>query len=246
LNFETGKPAVLEPLFVMPERYFKNPLSGTHIETLDPTQMDAVLELQQKVAASIPEELFECDNASFYSELFKGKGRILGLFHQREIVACSVISLPGSHSPDNLGRHINLEKEQLERVVNLESAYVDPSYQGRGIAKLLSAMQLEFATQLGKRHALSTASPANLYSLKNLFSLGFSIRYICKKYENKIRCIMYRDLLKLNNKDDFKTDFQGQWVPFANLATQKNLLRKGYRGVSVKGTLKDFLIFYCK
>lgn len=230
----------------MLERYFKDPPPGTHIEALNHTQMDALLELQQKVADSIPGELFECDDASFYFELFKGKGRVLGLFDQKELLACSVISFPGSRSSDNLGRHLHLGKKQLELAVNLESAYVHPSYQAQGIARLLSTAQLEFATRVGKRHALSTASPANLYSLKNLFSLGFDIRKICKKYGNKIRCIMYRDLLELNAKNYSNGSSKGQWIPFADLADQRDLLNEGYRGVRVKGTLKNFLIYYYK
>jgi len=230
----------------MPERYLKDPPSGTHIEALNRRHLDTILELQQNVAASMPEDLFECDDASFYCELWKGKGRILGLFDQKTLVACSVISLPGSRSPDNLGKHINLEKEQLERVVNLEAAYVHPTCQGQGIAALLSAMQLDFATRLGKRHALSTASPANLYSLKNLFSLEFSIRNICKKYGNKIRCIMYKNLVESNAIHNSKDGSQGEWIPSADLDVQKKLLKEGYRGVSVKGTIRDFKIYYCK
>jgi GNAT superfamily N-acetyltransferase len=230
----------------MLEPDYKDLPPGTHIETLNLAHLDAVLELQHHVAASMAEELFECDDASFYSELFEGKGRILGLFDQKKLLACSVISLPGSGSPDNLGKHINLEKKQLERVVNLESAYVHPSYQRQGIAGLLSAMQLDFAIRLGKRHALSTVSPSNLYSLKNLFSLEFSIRDICKKYGVKIRCIMYRNILKSKCFHDSKNNSSGKWIPYMDLEAQKILLRKGYRGVKVKGTTNDFLVYYIK
>ncbi len=231
---------------VMPELYHKDPPSGSHIEILNHKHLEKVLELQENVAASMPEDLFQCDDASFYSELFEGKGRILGLFNHKKLMACSVISLPGSRSPDNLGKHINLENKQLELVVNLEAAYVHPSCQGQGIAALLSAMQLDFAARLGKQHALSTVSPANFYSLKNLFSLQFSIRNICQKYGNKTRYIMYKQLLKSNVIYKAGSSSRGQWTPSADFSAQKELLKEEYRGVNIKGTIEDFLIYYHK
>ncbi len=218
---------------------------GTNVEPLERRQTAELLELQRKATASLPEEMVQCDGADFYSLLFEGRGRILGLFDGKDLLACSVISWPPPGSPENLGAGVNLDEKQLAYVANLEAAYVLPDLQGRSIAKILSGMQLDYARKMGMRHALSTVSPVNFYSLKNLFSLGFSIRKIAIKYGNKIRYIMYLNLLI--NKDKVENlNSDGLWISFTDLPNQKDLLAKGYEGIDSKGTKDNFSILYAR
>ena len=192
----------------------------------------------------MPEELFECDDAAFYTSLIDGRGRVLGLFDGEALVACSVISWPGPHAPDNLGADIDLDITECGYVANLEAAYMLPSYQGRGIARVLSGTQLAHALELGKRYALSTASPAHLYSLKNLFSLGLRIRKIARKYGTKTRCILYRALAEDPKDTHSGSDREGIWVPARDLERQKELLAQGYEGVRAQGVKEKFSILY--
>jgi GNAT superfamily N-acetyltransferase len=225
-----------EPLTAMPKLTVTNLPDGMHIEALGHAQMDMLLNLQEKVAKSVSKELFECDDAAFYSDLFDGQGRVLGLLDGKTLLACSVISWPGSDSANNLGVEIGLGSEQLSTVANLEAAYVLPGFQGRGIAEILSGKQLDFARQMEKRHILSTASPANLYSLKNLFSLSFRIKKVTEKYGGKIRCIMYRDLSVMGHKETIGDEYKKALVFYDDLKTQKNLLEQGWEGTGVKTT----------
>lgn len=223
---------------------FPNPPCGTHIKPLGSKHMPELLELQETVGATLPEEFLERDDAAYYARLFEGKGRVLGLYDGGNLLAFSVVSWPLSCAVDNLGADIDLDINQRAHVVHLESAYVIPFWQGRGIAKLLSGMQIDFSRQMGKRHALSTVAPGNLYSIKNLFSLGFSIRKIAVKYRYKIRCIMYRNISTYHAEISQNFIPEGLWISSADLAAQRGLLAQGYRGIDVKGTKGDFSIFY--
>lgn len=225
--------------------YDSDPPCGTNIATLTYRQIPDLLELQRKATASLPEAMVQCDDAAFYAGLLEGRGRILGLFDGGVLLACSVISWPSPGSPENLGADVNLNGKQLAQVANLESAYVLPAVQGRGMAKILSGMQLDHATGIGMRHALSTASPLNLYSVKNLFSMGFRIRNIALKYSNKLRYVLYRNLLANDSRSD-RPNSKGVWIPSLDLAAQKDLLAEGYEGINSKGTKENFSILYAK
>ena len=212
---------------------------GANVRVLGHDDMDRLLNLQQRVASTLPEEQFEVDDARFYVRLFRGEGRILGLFDEKRLIACSVIYWPGAESADNLGAELDLNLSQLADVANLEAAYMLPGCQGLGIARKLSGMQLEHAVKIGKRFALSTVSPENLYSIKNLFSLGFSIRKITRKYGTKTRFIMYRGLI-----GEKQTGSEGTWVLGGDLALQSRLLSAGYEGVGAKGDIENWSILY--
>lgn len=218
---------------------------GTNVAPLAHRQIADLLELQRKATAPLPEEMVQCDSEDFYAGVLDGRGRILGLFDDKALLACSVISWPPPGSPDNLGVDICLDEKQLAYVANLEAAYVLPALQGRGIARILSGMQLDYAAMMGMRHALSTVSPANFYSLKNLFSLGFRIRQIAIKYDKKLRYVMYKNIFMTNyTLNDINSD--GLWIAFTDLSSQKDLLTKGYEGIISKGNKDNFLILYIK
>lgn len=88
---------------------------------------------------------------------------------------------PGLH-PYNYGHDLGLRKEDLLRVVHMDTAAVHPDYRGLGLqAKLMYMAELELSGR-GERILLSTVHPENKYSLNNMLRQGFMVQKRVGKY----------------------------------------------------------------
>lgn len=94
-------------------------------------------------------------------------------------------------APINLGYDLELDKEQLPRVVHMDTAAVHPNYRG---LHLQTRLMLHAEQTLGGSILLCTVHPENRYSLQNVMSQGYAIAKQCKKY-GSIRYILRKDIL---------------------------------------------------
>ena len=93
----------------------------------------------------------------------------------------------------NLGNDLGFEKEQLKRVVHMDTAAVHPDYRGLKLqSRLMAAAGSEIAKS-GQRILLCTVHPENQYSLRNVQKLGYQIMKKLEKY-GSVRYILRKDL----------------------------------------------------
>lgn len=93
----------------------------------------------------------------------------------------------------NLGYDLGFDREQLLRVVHMDTAAVHPDYRGRHLqSRLMDFAEEELALTQG-RILLCTIHPENAYSLQNVLKLGYHIEKKLEKY-GSIRFILRKDL----------------------------------------------------
>ena len=93
----------------------------------------------------------------------------------------------------NYGYTIGLKRDELLRVVNMDTAVVHPDYRGMGLQKRLMQYAERELTQGGKRILMCTVHPDNQYSLRNVLSLGFTICKTVPMY-GSVRHVLRKNL----------------------------------------------------
>ncbi len=212
--------------------------------------IDQVLALQQEVYESMDDrQKFVPDPRRFFEEvaLRDGKGRMIGVFVEGEMIAARSISFPGL-SYENLGWELNLDDEDLKRVCHLEASMVRTDFRGNHLQGVMLKPPMEFLQQAGYCMVLCTVSPFNYPSLKNVMDAGLVIRDVKVRggtYGGKLRFLLalnlcrpvhptYTDLCTVQNTD---------------VTVQKSLLSLGYAGYVLQklpGKRKFFAIKYGK
>lgn len=165
---------------------------------LNETHLEKIMELQHIVMSSL-------DNPDFYASIAKEEferqlrdpGIAVGAFLEKELCSYFVMVVPGERS-FNLGRDINLNPEELDKVIHYETAAVHPKYRGNHLQMEMANELKKLVSKNGKwRYTMSTVSPFNYPSLKTVFTeLNLVARKLYLKYGGKLRYILYQDLQK--------------------------------------------------
>ena len=82
----------------------------------------------------------------------------------------------------NYGYDLDFSKEDLLRVINMDSAAVHPDYRGRGLQRRLIQQAEKQLQEEGDHILLCTVHPDNHFSLRNVLSQGYEIRKRDCKY----------------------------------------------------------------
>lgn len=153
--------------------------------------LDDIMLLQERICAAITQpDLFvsTCreENASYlvYPNI------ILGVFDQHRMIAYASLAFPGKQK-DNLGWDLGWEEATVCCCAKLDTIVVDPDYRGHGLQRTLIRHCLAHAKDW-KENAivLTTVSPANQYSLRNVQSEGFQILKRMNKYGGRDRYVL--------------------------------------------------------
>ena len=215
---------------------------------LNKSHIDDVIELENLVVSLLErEELFVKDSKDFFMEkIFDGKGLLIGVFSEGKLVAYRSVSFP-MDSTRNFGKdHKNIPPGELSRVMHLEATVVHPDFRGNSLQEKMSRYALDFGKARGILHVCTTISPYNYPSLKNIMSLGLTVRGLerieNKEYGGKLRFLMtmdFRDKPKILYDDSIS-------VNHSDIEEQKELLRMGYIGYKVQKSDSGFDIIYGK
>lgn len=115
----------------------------------------------------------------------------LALAEERWAAVFSVLH-PGP-DPCNYGYDLGLCREELLRVVHMDTAAVHPDYRGFGLQSHLVQIAEQELSGCGKRILLSTVHPENSFSLNNMLKQGYQIRKRVGKYSSE-RLILRKDI----------------------------------------------------
>lgn len=212
--------------------------------------IDLVLDLQKIVFDTMDDQQkFVPDPREFFEEvaLVPGRGRMIGVFVEGEMIAARSISFPGL-SYENLGWELALDEEDLKRVCHLEASLVRPDFRGNRLQSLMLKPTITYLQEQGYCMVLCTISPFNYPSLKNVMDAGLLIRDV------KVREGVYggklRFLLALNLCRPVEPVFSDVCtVQNTDITVQKSLLALGCAGFSLKkipGDNRFFAIQYGK
>ena len=124
------------------------------------------------------------ENGLGYKAVEKDSGTVAGIF---------IVSLPGMRE-ENLGRDIELAKEELGKVAHMESVAILPSYRGNGLQYALMQQGESDLRKMGYRYLMCTVHPDNSYSRNNVIRQGYEAVLTKEKYGGYIRDILLKKL----------------------------------------------------
>lgn len=93
----------------------------------------------------------------------------------------------------NYGYDLGLPREELLRVINMDTAAVHPDYRGQGLQKLLMQEAEKEIRSMGERILLCTVHPENRFSLQNVLNQGYTIMLKKAKY-GSVRYVLRKDI----------------------------------------------------
>ena len=93
----------------------------------------------------------------------------------------------------NYGYDLGFSEEDLLRVVQMDTAAVDPSYRGLKLQKTLMQRAEQEIREIPGIILLSTIHPDNRYSLNNLLAQDYSVEKKVAKY-GSVRYVLRKDL----------------------------------------------------
>ena len=154
-------------------------------------ELDAIMDLQDRICAAITQpDLFAStcreENASYLTP----PNVIYGVFEQERLIAYASLAFPKDAS-DNLGWDLGWNADTVRRCAKLDTIVVDPDYRGHGLQRTLISHCLSYAKAPDPDcFVLTTVSPANTYSLRNVQSEGFQILKRMTKYGGRDRYVL--------------------------------------------------------
>lgn len=201
------------------------------IELLDKESLIELVDLQECIFTHLKcTDLFVKLSEKEFEEILGEKGVVVGFKVDGRLCGFSGILFPGQRD-DNLGRDIGLTTKELLRVAHLETSGVHPAYRGNDLQRIITSFLIKEAkAREGWEYLMNTVSPFNYPSLLTTVSMKMQIIKLLEKYGGKIRYIFYRNVRK---KEKISPESM-LWVSTEDIAYQKELLDKGYRGYDVR------------
>lgn len=129
-----------------------------------------------------------------------GNNFILGAFDEKKLIAYCSFSIPGD-KPHNLAWDLDWPQDKVCHCAKVDTIVVHPQYRGLGLQQRLLRDAIALAADIpGITVLLTTVSPKNKYSLRNVQAAGFKILIKKLKYGGRERFILGRELFVQENK----------------------------------------------
>lgn len=239
---------------------------------LDYGYLAELLKLQDLVAESLPcKEIFILHEGEYFRQVLSRERSALGVFAGEQLIAFSIIRIPGLSS-ENLGRDINLQEKELGGVAHLQAAAVHPANRGHGLQRKLILAHLAVVEEMGYDHACCTVSPKNPVSLGNYLSCGLAIEGLCPKKHGWWRFILHKKIRRkggsnLPNGSDMQNEEDKHEqanmknvrdmnescaqaamsrISILDIEGQLDLIKRGFKGFSIANKPEGAQIFYGK
>jgi RimJ/RimL family protein N-acetyltransferase len=207
--------------------------------SLSAGNIDAILALQDVIFSSLSamEQSFLLRKSrKFFKKHFAAGNIVLGIVHNGQLVAQSVIVHPTAQNPKTGMVDMALDAKP-EEVTIIQGVVVHPAYQGNRLMTAMVDAWLEIAEKQGRTHAIAEVAVGNYYSwsifLKeglHIHSLGVDPADGTQLYNIHARVA---PLLKRRLTPDFNKASAKDSVKClqADFEAQKKLLSSGHKGV---------------
>ncbi len=102
-------------------------------------------------------------------------GFIIGCYVDSELIACALCDVPGINDIDLLVG-LNIDPVDIKNTYVSGFVMVHPKYRGNSLQLTLLDLRIDIAKSKGKKYIITVAAVDNIYSLKNIESLGFKLK----------------------------------------------------------------------
>ncbi|MGO1580339.1 MAG: hypothetical protein ACTHWZ_02875 [Peptoniphilaceae bacterium] len=207
---------------------------------LEKENLDQVLDLMNKIYEKIEnKETFATDTKKDLEDAIDSGGLVLGVYKEMELLAFRYLRI--EKYEDSIIKNIKNIRIDQEKIVHHESTMVEESIRGRGVQNKTREILEKLMTEKGYKHFLSTVSPDNPYSYRNVFKYNYYIVDLVYAYpdetypEGKKRFLFYR-----NSENNLTFTDQEIILDRREDEKIKEILEAGYLGVNYKD---DNIIF---
>ena len=198
------------------------------IRTLTVNELETIMELQEKVIASLTVASFlQPLSEEEFHFILNGSGSMIGAFHDDRLIAFRAMLEP-EIDEHHLGVDAGLAESELPSVLYSEVTNVDPQYRGNKLQQILGQLLMDHVDKDRHRYVFATVAPFNIASLKDKFTLGMHIISLEKKYGNLLRYTMMKDL-----RGEKKIETLAVVVDMSDVMKQQSLLEDGWIGVGL-------------
>ena len=176
------------------------------------------MELQQHISDTMANpDLFVSTDRSDNRDYLISPNAIFGVYDGERLAAYGSIIF-SNDAPENLGWDLAWNREKLFHTATLDTIVVDPDYRGHGLQRRLTRECLSYARELLPGcNVLTTVSPYNEYSLRNVQAEGFEIQKRLMKYGGHERYILGNIPDPACEYPDFVPSSQAVSLPVENI-----------------------------
>ena len=165
------------------------------IRKLDKSYIPQMLSLQEEVLITLKNpDILRRNTYETLEVCFSSPSLVLGAFDKNVFAGFGILYIAGEDS-ENLAYSLD-SHEDLGLYGNIKLVIVRKQYRGNGLQKKFVALFEKYAYDIGIKYLLSTVSPNNLYSSRNLEESGYSVVKQLKKYGGKPRLLYYKNIAK--------------------------------------------------
>jgi ribosomal protein S18 acetylase RimI-like enzyme len=163
------------------------------LKELDLSYLDEIMELQSTIVKGIENNEWYCavSKEEFKSYFSEGK-KVLGYLNEKNELVALGIYIKNGYDKENYGYDIGLEGEDLLEVAQIEVTIVLDEYRGNKLQRILCENIEEIAKKDNMKILAATASPYNIYSVKNFEDLGYHIEKDKIKYGGMRRYVLVK------------------------------------------------------
>ncbi|AIF42867.1 benzoate transporter [Virgibacillus sp. SK37] len=215
------------------------------IRSLEMNNLEEILQLQevvrQAVAQSESDSLQPLTSEEF-ENILTGNGFMIGTYVNETLIAFRAMLVPPLDDPEHLGADAGLTDEAKRSMMYSEITVVHPDFRGNGLQTHMGKIVLEKVDKTRFRYVATTVAPFNIPSLKDKLALGMDIIALKEKYNGKLRYVLFRDFEAKRSTPAMQT----KTVGMDQTEVQQQLLREGYRGISIQSTDEKVEVTYSK
>ncbi len=155
------------------------------------TDLDDIMALQEHICETMTNpDLFVATGRRDNADYLLSPNAIFGVYDGTRLTAYGSLVFPND-APENLGHDLGWHLEKILCCATLDTIVVDPDYRGLGLQRRLIQECLSYARcVLPDCIVLTTVSPFNEYSLRNVQSQNFQILKRLIKYGGHERYIL--------------------------------------------------------
>ena len=228
-----------QPVNVLKTGSFRKTDGEYTLNLLSVQNIDQILALQEAVIAVLPEQeqnfVLKKDRAFFENHFAVGNA-VIGILHEGQLIAQSVIVNPTAAHPKTGMTDMAL-KAKPKKITVLQGVIVHPDYRGNSLISVMIDTWLETARKEKRPHALAEVSLENHHSWSAFLKGGLNIHSIGTDPADGSVLYNVHAVVGAGARQRLKDAFvkkAGRNVICAaeDVEMQKYLLAKGYKGVT--------------
>lgn len=166
------------------------------LKELDLTYINKIMDFQKNIYNGLEDKNhYACSEKEEFEETIKSKGKIIGCLsmNEDELIAIGVYIEYG-YEEHNYGYDVNIKKEELLKVGQIESTLVKQEYRGNSLQKIMCESLEDIGIRREMNYICATVAPENIYSLNTFKKLGYNIITEKLKYGGLNRYVLMKNL----------------------------------------------------